>query len=280
MWGGSGEGEDGGTRLEERFGGPQCGVDFEVDGAAFPLAVGKPGAQVVERDEVDADLLAVGAAAGSGAGEVGGEVEVGELAGHPGGGGGGEQFRHACGMVAGFLEEFAPGGFGEGFAAMGGFVADETGGDFDDGFLDGDAELLDENHFAGGSDGEDADTGLGVGALDKVPVADAIDAEPGGFEEGFYLGHTECLPKTEDQGETADQPLIRSRWKRWASVALGDFFQFGLGRLGSAEAFIVVWRGLAAEARPGRSGEARKEGCDGVGATVGGAESPKNQGIS
>lgn len=238
------------------------------------MAGGKPGAQVVERDEVDADVFAVGAAAGSGAGEAGGEVEVGELAGHPGGGGRGEQFRHACGMVAGFFEEFAPGGVGEGFAAMGGFVADQTGGDFDDGFLDGDAELLDENHFAGRSDGEDADTGLGVGALDKVPMADAIDAEPGGFEEGFYLGHTECLPKIAARCETADQSPILSRWKRWTSVVLGDIFRFGLGRLGGGGGFP---RAVEGNGGGGEAVEERKEGRDGVGTTVGGAESPKKQ---
>jgi hypothetical protein len=58
-------------------------------------------------------------------------------------------------------------------------------------FLDGDAELLDENDFVFRRDGENADAVLGRRADDKVPVADAVKAQPAGFKKRFEMGHGE-----------------------------------------------------------------------------------------
>ena len=51
--------------------------------------------------------------------------------------------------------------------------------------LDRDAELFDEDDFVFGRDGEDADAGIGLRADDKIPVADAVKADPAGFKQRF-----------------------------------------------------------------------------------------------
>lgn len=91
--------------------------------------------------------------------------------------------------VAGFFEQFAPSGFGDGFAEEFGFVADDASGQFDDAPLERDAELFNEDDFVLGGDGEDADASVCLRAADKIPVADAVKAEPAGFEKGLGAWH-------------------------------------------------------------------------------------------
>ncbi len=112
---------------------------------------------------------------------------MGDFRSHSGGGGGGEDGVDGLGEVAGFFEELAGCGVGEGFVLEVCFVADEAGGDFDDGISDGDAELFDEDDFLLVCDGEDGHAGGRVGAADVVPAAGAVEAEPFGFVEGDFF---------------------------------------------------------------------------------------------
>lgn len=66
------------------MGGPEGGVDFEVDGGAFAEAVVDPGTEVFEGNDVGDDILAGDSAARTDAGEAGGEEEVHEFAAHAG----------------------------------------------------------------------------------------------------------------------------------------------------------------------------------------------------
>lgn len=163
-------------------------MDFEVEGVAGLLFFAEPGAEGIAGDEVDLDVFGAGASANSLFFQIGGKEEVGELAGHPGRGrADDERLDFSC-VVAGFFKEFAAGGFGDGFAFEFLFVADEAGGDFDHRALDRDAELFDEHDFIVRGDGEDADARVGVWTTDKIPVSDAVDAEPAGFKKSFGHG--------------------------------------------------------------------------------------------
>lgn len=137
-----------------------------------------------------------------------------ELGGQAGGGGSGEQRLDGSGAVAGFLQQFAGRGFGEGFAEMLFLIADDAGGDFDDAALDGEAELLDEDDFLLRGDGEDADAVFGVGANDEIPVADAVQADPAGFKKSFESGHgvnwvQETLARGRLAGYVSRAPMSR-----------------------------------------------------------------------
>lgn len=79
-------------------------------------------------------------------------------------------------MVTGFFEQFAGGGFCQGFVLEVGFIADKAGGDFNDAFVYGYAELFDEEDFLLVGDGQDSHASVGVWASDVVPMAGAVEA--------------------------------------------------------------------------------------------------------
>ena len=81
------------------------------------------------------------------------------------------------------------GGGGKGFTGEFRFVSDQARRDFDDLALHGNAELLDENDFILRRDGKNPDCGIRVRTADEVPAADAVEAEPAGFEKGVGDGH-------------------------------------------------------------------------------------------
>lgn len=112
-----------------------------------------------------------------------------EFRGHPGGGRAGNQRGDGPGVIAGFFKQLAAGGFRQGFSGVLGFVADESGGDFDHELLDRDAELLDEDNLIFRGDGENPHASIGVRAADKIPVANAVKAKPRGFEKNLWNGH-------------------------------------------------------------------------------------------
>ena len=89
-----------------------------------------------------------------------------------------EQRCDGTGGKSGFFLQLAGGGGGEGFSGEFRFVTDETGGNFYDWTLHGDAILLDENDFLIVGDRQNADGGIGVRASDKFPVAALLQDEP------------------------------------------------------------------------------------------------------
>jgi hypothetical protein len=180
---------------------PEGGVDFEVDHFPGGFLGVEPLPELRERNVMDGDVFPGDAATLGLAGEAGGLEEVDEFRGETCGGGGGNEFLDLIGAIAGFFEQFAAGCFCERFAEMLGFIADDSGWDFDDGFLDGDAELFNEDDFVLRSDGEDADAIGGLGAHDKVPMSDALHADPGGFKQSFgggCVGHGSGGVQVED----------------------------------------------------------------------------------
>ena len=114
---------------------------------------------------------------------------MGEFRSHPGGRGAGDQLSHRSGAVAGFLQQLAVGGDGEGLTYEFRLISDQARRDFDNSALHGNAELLDENDFILGRDGENPDCGIGIRAAHEVPATDAVEAEPAGFEKGVGVGH-------------------------------------------------------------------------------------------
>jgi hypothetical protein len=166
----------------------ECGVDFGVDEVAGVDFVGEPGVDFGEGDFVEGDLfVAVGGGVAAFL-EVGGADELDAFVGEAGGGGAfGEEF-DVFGPPAGFFEEFALGGELPGFGFLTGFVADEAGGNFDDGLLEGDAELGDEEDIVVRGEGGDADGGLAADAVGVFPVVVLAEFEEFAAVEG-EVGH-------------------------------------------------------------------------------------------
>jgi hypothetical protein len=164
------------------------GVDFGVDEVAGVDLVGEPGVDLGEGDFVKGDLfIAVGGGAAAFL-EAGGADELDAFVGEAGGGGAfGEEF-DVVGPPAGFFEEFALGGELPGFGFLAALVADEAGGDFDDGLLEGDAELGDEEDVVVGGEGGDANGGLAADAVGVFPVVVLAEFEELAAVEGG-VGH-------------------------------------------------------------------------------------------
>ena len=182
------------------------GVDFGVDEVAGVNLVGEPGVDLGKGNFVDGDLFI---AVGGGVAALGKSCSADELdafVGEAGGGGAfGKEF-DVVGPPAGFFEELALGGELPGFGFLAGLVADEAGGDFDDGLLEWDAELGDEEDVVVGGECGDADGGLAADAAGVFPAVVVAEFEEFAAVEGS-VGHevASCAgkirnPKSENLG--------------------------------------------------------------------------------
>ncbi len=138
---------------------------------------------------VDDDVLGRHAAAVVFPDEIAGEKQVEEFGGQACRSGTGDERLDAAGAVAGFLQQLAGGGAGEGLSEVLDFITDDACRNFDHAALDRDSELFDKHDFLIGRDREDADAMIRVRTTHEVPVADALEFDPTGFEKCLQIGH-------------------------------------------------------------------------------------------